>query len=165
MILPGRLRYDPRRFDGRNEVDDSTQFRLVSCYLGDALRVVHPVLQRQEHRVGTDQRTNTLCCGVGIVGLDAEEDQIDVTYLVRGICGPHRQRELSCQPGLHRQSPQAQRFEVGSVSDEGYLFPGPSKKPTEISARSAAAHDRDANGHPPVPLAFKPCWLLVMRTA
>jgi len=165
MILPGRLRYDPRLFHCRNDVGYRAEPRLVSCYLGDALGVVHPVLQRQEHRVCADQWANSVCCGVGVVGLDAEEDQIYRVHLARGIRGPHKQREISCESGLHRQSPQAQRFEVGSASDEGHLFSGTSQKPTEIPTRSAAAHDRDAHSHPPVPLAFKPCWLLVMRKA
>jgi hypothetical protein len=142
----GRLRYDPRRFDGRNDVGDRAEPRVVSCYPGDALGVVYPVLQRQEHRLCTDQRTNTLRCGVGVVGLDAEEDQIDGTYLVRAIRGPHWQRERSCEPGFPRQAPHTQRFKVSSASDEGHLFPGSSQKPTEITARPAATHDRNAHG-------------------
>ena len=42
----GRLRYDPRRFDGRNDVGDRAESRVVSRYPGDALGVMHPVLQR-----------------------------------------------------------------------------------------------------------------------
>src|SRR5215218_4283634 len=86
---PGRLRYDPRSFDGRNDVGDRAETRVVSRYPGDALDVVYPILQWQEHRLCTDQRTNTLRCGVGVVGLNTEEDQIDGTYLVRSVCGPH----------------------------------------------------------------------------
>src|SRR5215208_6364625 len=79
---PGRLRYDPRCFNCRNDVGDSAEPRVVSCYPGYALSVLYPVLQRKDHSVRADQWTNTLRCGVGVVGLNTEEDQIDRTYIV-----------------------------------------------------------------------------------
>ena len=42
----GRLRNDPRCFDGRNDVGDRTEPRVESCYLSDALGVIYPILQR-----------------------------------------------------------------------------------------------------------------------
>ena len=97
----------------------------MSCLPGDTLGVTHPVLQGQEHSVRIEQRTNTLRCRIGIVGLDAKEDQINRSHLVGAIRCPHRQRKLSREPGLDRQCPGTQRFEVGPASDERHLFPGP----------------------------------------
>jgi hypothetical protein len=97
-ILPGRLRDYPRRFDRRNNVGYRTDTRVVSRRLSDALFVADPVLEREKHSVWVDQWTNTLRCGVDVVGLDAEKNQVDGTDLARVVRGFYRQRERSGKP-------------------------------------------------------------------
>src|SRR5918998_4019754 len=94
----GRLRYDPRRLNRRNDVGYRTDPRCMPCYPSDALVVVDAVLKRDEHRVRVNQRANTPCRGIGVVGLDAEENQIDGNNLARVVRGLHGYRESSGQP-------------------------------------------------------------------
>jgi hypothetical protein len=42
----GRLRYDSRCFDGRNDVGGRAESRIVSGDPGDVLGIVYPILQR-----------------------------------------------------------------------------------------------------------------------
>src|SRR5918994_1907111 len=93
----GRLDDYPRRLNRRNDVGYRANPRCVPRYPSDALIVVDAVLERDEYRVWAKQRANTPCRGVGVVGLDAEEDQIDGTNLARVVRGPHGYRERSGQ--------------------------------------------------------------------
>jgi hypothetical protein len=67
----------------------------VPGYSSDTFYVVDPVLKREKHRFRVDERTNTLRRSVGIVCLDAEEDQVNGTDLARVVGGVHWQRERS----------------------------------------------------------------------
>ena len=74
-------------------------------YPSDALFVIDAVLEGEKHRVRLDQLTNALRCGFGVVGLDAEKDKVDGSYLSRAVRGFYRQREISGKPGLHGKTP------------------------------------------------------------
>src|SRR5918997_2642957 len=96
----GHLSDDPRRLNRRTNVGYRANPRCMPCYPSDALVVADAVLKRDEHRVWTNQRANTPCRGIGVVGLDAEENQIDGTNLARVVRGLHGYRESSGQPRL-----------------------------------------------------------------
>src|SRR5918999_3512477 len=65
LARSGRLSNDPRRPNRRTDVGYRANPRCMPCYPSDALVVVDAVLEREEHRVWTDQRANTLCRGIG----------------------------------------------------------------------------------------------------
>lgn len=64
----------------------------------DALFVIDAVLEREQQRLRVEQRTGTLCRGVGVVGLYAEEDQINGIQLTRIVGCLHGHVERPGEP-------------------------------------------------------------------
>ena len=111
----------------------------------DPLGAVDPVLHRQDHRVGPDRRPQPLGGALGVVRLDAEENEIREAALARVVGGPGRDREVPDQARPHREPVRPDGLEVGAARDERHVLARAGEEPAEVPAGPAAAHHRHAH--------------------
>ncbi len=82
-----------------------TTIALVSDHLRDDLGRAEPVLDREHHRLGPEQRPRALGSGADVHRLGRDHDQVDLAHLggIRGRTDPHdaaAARPLDTQPVL-----------------------------------------------------------------
>src|SRR5262245_10983128 len=105
----------------------------------------HAVLHWDHISVWSDHGLNR-ACGLGhLPGLHAKQDNIDVpdlSWIVGGECGPHRERPRG---GFQPQPVLTDRLQMRTACDENHIFASLRQACTKIPAR--AADTKDCNAH------------------
>jgi len=111
----------------------------------ESLRAVEAVLDREHHGVGPDQRGDRAGAGLGVVRLDAEQQEIDRLEApdVRHRGDGEGQLSVRSADG---EAASLQRLQVRAPRDEHDLVPGLGQDRPVVAADAARAEHRDPHG-------------------
>src|SRR3970282_2596450 len=93
-------------------------------------------------------------CGLGVIGLDAEEDQVGDAGAARVVRGRACDDEVAVGGRLDTETVLADRFQMGSPRDERDGLARAAELGAEVASDAAGPHDQDVHGDPwagPVP--------------
>ena len=133
----------PRLGNGGADLRHAAHHGVLAEDGNQPLAGVDPVLQRDDRRVGPDERPDGGAGTLHVPQLDAEQheiDRADAGRLVGRLGGAEMDIPARAQ---HAQAARAHRRQVGTARDEGHIGPGLRQRCPERSSDAASTYHRD----------------------
>src|SRR5712692_7731052 len=111
---------------------------------GDLVGVIDAVLERENHRLVPHHRRQFLRRLVGVVGLDAKEDNIHRADLA-GVRGKARADVKIALDTFYSEAFFPHRLEIASPRDESDVLSRGSEPRAEVAADRSRPHDGDTH--------------------